>query len=65
VRAVTYRDIARRIARAETEGQRAQAAALLAWYREVGAESTAERMVILREELKVALEVDRIRQPLV
>jgi hypothetical protein len=55
MRLVTYRDIARLIARAETDEEREHAGVLLVWYDDVGRESTRERMRILREELQAEL----------
>lgn len=52
---IDYRDVARRMAQAETEGERARAAQLTAWYDAIGTESTRERMKILHEELVRAL----------
>lgn len=48
---IEYRDVARRIAQAETEDERAHAPQLAVWYDAIGTESTRERMTILHEEL--------------
>ena len=53
--AITYRGVARQMARANTDEERADAGVVLVLYDLIGRESTRERMAILREELAAAL----------
>jgi hypothetical protein len=53
--AITYRDVARQIARAKTDEERADAGVVLVLYDRIGRESPRERMAILHQELVAAL----------
>ena len=56
--AITYRDVARQMARANTEEERADAGVVLVLYQLIGRESTRERMAILHQELVAVASVD-------
>ena len=59
MRSITYADVAKAIAKAETEEERRAAGQMLATYYALGpGESTAERMRILRQALSAPSSFD-------
>jgi hypothetical protein len=59
MKVITYRDVARRIALAETDAERLLARDVHAVYGLLCTETITERMSILREELQTALNRER------